>query len=105
MPCPTVHCFHPGSRRPQLGKLTRRGTHMKSSRSRNVCASAAAIFLTMALAGSAAMDTQAPLNGSSQKDATDFLQQQILGSLQGRETDMPEGDPPQQLSVNGEVKG
>lgn len=61
---------------------------MESSMKTNICASAA-IFLALALAGGAAADALVPFNGS----------------LQGQETDILQGDPPQQILVNGEVRG
>jgi len=78
---------------------------MKNTTKANVCASALAGLLTIALAGFAGTDAPATPNGSSQKERVDFLQPEIIGSLQGHETDIPQGDPPQLLLVNGEVKG
>jgi hypothetical protein len=62
---------------------------MKTNMKTNICLRSAAISLTLALAGLAAADAQAPFNGS----------------LQGQETDTLQGNPPQQILVDGTVKG
>jgi len=62
---------------------------MKTKMKTNFCLLSIAILLTLALARLAAAQTQVPFSGS----------------LQGQETDTMQGNPPQQILVDGTVKG
>ena len=62
---------------------------MKMSTKANLCVPSIAILLTLSLARFAAAQTQVPFSGS----------------LQGQETDTTQGNPPQQILVDGTVKG
>ena len=62
---------------------------MKMKMKTNFCLLSIAILLTLALARLAAAQTQVPFSGS----------------LQGQETDTLQGNPPQQILVDGTVKG
>jgi hypothetical protein len=62
---------------------------MKTNMKTNFCLRSAAILLTLVFARLAAAQTQVPFSGS----------------LQGQETDTTQGNPPQQILVDGTVKG